>query len=123
MKQNIINLSFGIFIAIIIFSLIWYINLISSLGLSGVIGGIVGGGLCGVLITTYISKYQDERFTQIMNLSARNLSVFLVFALPLSVVIMVFGSLSVIQAAMLVFALWLASLGINYVSLLYYYKH
>jgi hypothetical protein len=122
LKRDIAGQVMVVVIAIIAFSLIWHIASIPASGFGGAVGGIIGGVLGGILGPMYIKKYQDERFTQLMNLSMRNMSIFLILALPWSVVIMVLGSLTVIQAAMLVFALWLAGLSINYVSLLYYYK-
>jgi hypothetical protein len=69
-----------------------------------------------------MKKYQDERFTHLMNLSSRNMSVFFVLALPWSAVLMFLGSLTMEQGVVLVLGVWFAGLAINYLSLFYYYR-
>jgi hypothetical protein len=123
MKRDIVSQVIGIIIAIIAFSIIWYIASIPVSGFSGALGGIIGGVLGGILGPMYLKKYQDERFTQLTKLSMRNMSVFLILALPWSVVLMLFMSLTIIQAAISVLILWFVGLCIHYLSLFYYYKH
>ncbi|MHA1909738.1 MAG: hypothetical protein ACW98Y_20740 [Candidatus Thorarchaeota archaeon] len=85
----------------------------------GAICGMVGG----VLGVTFMQRYKDERFTQITNLSSRNVFLFIMIALPLSGAFIILTEVvTVLQAAGMVFLLWISSLAIYGASLLYYYK-
>jgi uncharacterized membrane protein len=85
----------------------------------GSIGGMVGG----VLGATYLNRFQDERFSQLMNLAARNAFVFLVIILPLNSIVLIRVEEITLQiTAGLIFVPWILSLVILYVSLFYYYR-
>ena len=93
---------------------------LSSMG--SIFGGI-GGGAGGVLVATYMRRFQDERFKQIMNLAARNAFVFLLIILPLSSLVLIRVEEMTLQiAAGLIFVPWISSLVIMYLSLFYYYR-
>jgi uncharacterized membrane protein len=103
----------------IVFMILWIIGLNSLSTYGGAIGGMVGG----VLGASYMKRFYDERFSQIMNLAARNAFVFLVILLPLSSIVLISVEEVTLQiAAGLVFVPWIASLAILYMSLFYYYR-
>ena len=123
MKRNVINAVFGTLTIVIIFAVVWFIfPAFFAGGYGGAIGGIIGGVLGGILFPMYMKKYRDERFTRLMEISTRNMAWFLVISLPWAAVIMIFGMITMIQAAALIFGIWFAGLGLLYVSLYYYYK-
>jgi uncharacterized membrane protein len=106
-------------IVMIVFVLVWILGLTSLGSYTGAIGGMVGGALGA----TYMQRFYDERFTQIMNLAARNAFVFLVMVLPLTVIVLIQVQEITLQiAAGLVFVPWILSLVILYISLFYYYQ-
>ncbi|KXH75885.1 MAG: hypothetical protein AM326_08395 [Candidatus Thorarchaeota archaeon SMTZ-45] len=106
-------------VVVIVFVFVWVLGLASLGSYAGAIGGMVGG----VLGVTYLRRFHDERFTQIMNLAARNAFVFLVIILPMSSVVLIQVEEVTLQiTAGLIFVPWIASLGILYLSLFYYYR-
>jgi uncharacterized membrane protein len=106
-------------IVVIVFGIVWILGLTALSSYTGAIGGMVGG----VLGVTYMRRFQDERFTQIMNLAARNAFVFLVIILPLSSIVLIRVEEITLQiTAGLIFVPWLSSLVILYLSLFYYYR-
>ncbi len=106
-------------VVVIVFVFVWILGLASLGSYAGAIGGMVGG----VLGVTYLRRFYDERFTQIMNLAARNAFVFLVIILPMSSVVLIQVEEVTLQiTAGLIFVPWIASLVILYLSLFYYYR-
>jgi len=106
-------------IVVIVFVLVWIMGLTSLGSYIGAIGGMVGG----VLGATYMRRFYDERFTQIMNLAARNAFVFLVIILPMSSIVLIRVEEITLQiTAGLIFVPWVSSLVILYLSLFYYYR-
>jgi uncharacterized membrane protein len=109
----------AVVIVMIVFVIVWILGLTSLSSYTGAIGGMVGG----VLGVTYMRRFQDERFTQIMNLAARNAFVFLVIVLPLSSIVLIRVEEITLQiTAGLIFVPWISSLVILYLSLFYYYR-
>ena len=105
-------------IVIIVFVVIWILDLTTLSSYTGAIGGMVGG----VLGVTYMRRFHDERFTQIMNLAARNAFVFLMIILPLSSIVLIRVEEITLQiTAGLIFLPWISSLVILWLSLFYYY--
>lgn len=103
----------------IVFVIMWILDLPSMSSAFGAVGGMVGG----VLGVTYMRRFYDERFTQIMNLAAKNAFVFLLISLPWSYIFFTRGEEVTLQiAAGMVFVPWMLSLIILYVSLFYYYR-
>jgi len=84
----------------------------------GSIGGVIGG----VLDVMYMQRFQDERLAHIMNLSARNVFVILIVALPLAGAFLFLGAGSLSYAGSTLFTMWIFALAIYYLSLLYYYR-
>ena len=72
-----------------------------------------------VLIEKTMKKYRDERFTHILNLSARNGFVFLLFALPYTGALI---ALNLIDALTSILFIWLFSIAVMYGSGAYYFK-
>jgi uncharacterized membrane protein len=106
-------------IVVIVFVLVWIMGLTSLGSYTGAIGGMVGG----VLGATYMRRFYDERFTQIMNLAARNAFVFLLIILPLSSIVLIrIEEITLQITAGLIFVPWISSLVIMYLSLFYYYR-
>lgn len=109
----------AVVVVVVVFVILWILGLTSLGDYAGAIGGIVGG----VFWTTYMRRFYDERFTQIMNLAARNVFVFLVIILPMSSVVLIQIEEVTLQiTAGLIFVPWIASLVILYLSLFYYYR-
>ncbi len=91
----------------------------SIAGFSGALGGAIGG----VLGVTYLSKFRDERFTQIENRSAHNAFLFLLITLPLGGASIGLSEISTTQQAMgIVIGIWLVAIVIFWISMIYYYK-
>ncbi len=119
MNRNAIFSAIVIVVLILVIAALWFIY---PEGIESGIGGIAGGILGGVLLTTYLNKYRDERFVQLMNQSARNMAIFLLFALPWFATIMLLGQLTIFQSAGIVFLMWFAGIGLIWASLIYYYR-
>jgi drug/metabolite transporter (DMT)-like permease len=86
-------------------------------GISGALGGMIGG----ILGVTYVRRLHDERFVQLENRAAKNAFSLLILGLPISVAFI--GLMQSIELAMgIVLGIWAISLGIFYLSLLYYYR-
>ncbi|MFX1483153.1 MAG: hypothetical protein ACFFCP_08185 [Promethearchaeota archaeon] len=119
MNRSLMTALSAVAVVVIVFVLIWILGLTSISSYTGAIGGMVGG----VLGATYMRRFYDERFTQIMNLAARNAFFFLVIILPLTFVVLIpVGNITLQMAAGLVFVPWISALVILYVSLYYYYR-
>ncbi|MHA2380382.1 MAG: hypothetical protein ACXADO_05980 [Candidatus Thorarchaeota archaeon] len=108
-----------VIVLLIIFAIAWILDLSIVSGFIGAFGGMVGGVLGG----TYTQRYQDERFGQIMNKSAGIVFVFLIVTLPLAAAAIVsLETFTLALAAGLIFAVWMTSIVIFYLSLLYHYR-
>ncbi len=103
----------------IVFVIVGILGLTTLSSYMGSIGGMVGG----VLGATYMQRFQDERFSQIMNQAARNVFVYLIILLPLSSVYVIqAGVISLEIVLALIFIPWMSALGIFFLSLVYYYR-
>jgi uncharacterized membrane protein len=119
MNRSIMAALSAVIMVMIVFVIFWALDLSSMSSIFGAIGGMVGG----VLGATYLRRFQDERFTQIMNLAARNAFVFLVIILPLSSIVLIRVEEITLQITSgLIFVPWISSLVILYLSLFYYYR-
>lgn len=108
-----------VIVMLTVFAIAWILDLSIVSGFTGAFGGMVGGVLGG----TYTQRYQDERFGQIMNKSAGIVFVFLIVTLPLAAAaIVTLETFTLALAAGLVFTVWVSSIAIFYLSLLYYYR-
>jgi len=77
----------------------------------------------GVLGSTYLRRFQDERFSQIMNKAARNVFIYLMVLLPMSSVTLIwFDEITQQIAAGIILIPWMSSLVIFFLSLFYYYR-
>ncbi|MFQ5833914.1 MAG: hypothetical protein ACE5H4_14505 [Candidatus Thorarchaeota archaeon] len=74
------------------------------------------------LILQFMEEYEDERLAHIRNISARNGYLFVLLALPLVWTSTLFLQISALTTAGLVFLVWFASLGVLYLSGIYYYR-
>jgi uncharacterized membrane protein len=118
MKRSLIAVLSAVAVVMIVFVVIWILDLTTLSSYMGSIGGMVGG----VLGATYLRRFHDERFTQIMNLAARNAFVFLAIILPVSSIVLIrIEEITLQIAAGLIFLPWISSLVILWLSLLYYY--
>jgi hypothetical protein len=77
--------------------------------------------LVNVLVLLYVKKLQDERYTHILSLGARNAFIFLMMILPLLSALQLLN-IAWIEPGLSVFAVWLASLITLYASTYYYYR-
>lgn len=119
MKRSIMTVLSAVVVVAIVFAIIWIFGLTSISSYMGAIGGIVGG----VLGATYMQRFHDERFTQIMNLAARNVFVYLMILLPMSSVVLLRVETFTLQiVAGLIIIPWISSIVIYFLSLLYYYR-
>jgi len=119
MNRNVTAGLVGVVVIAILIVSMWILSPPSFPGsLMGAIGGMVGG----VLGVMYMQRFQDERLTQIMNLSARNVFIILIVALPLAGAVMFLGAPGLYYAGSALFTMWIFALAIYYVSLLYYYR-
>ncbi|MFW9871271.1 MAG: hypothetical protein ACFFEL_16710 [Candidatus Thorarchaeota archaeon] len=119
MKRSIMTALSAVVVVAIVFAIIWILGLTSISSYMGAIGGMVGG----VLGATYMQRFHDERFTQIMNQAARNVFVYLMILLPTSSVVLIwFDEITLQIAAGLIVVPWISSLGIYFLSLYYYYR-
>jgi len=108
----------ALIVAAIILAAAWIISP------SGILSGIFSASLAVIftlLIVKAIEKYQDERFTQILNLSARNGFVFLLFALPWTGALIAINLLA-FDALAAVLSLWVSSIAVMYGSGAYYFR-
>ncbi len=106
-------------VVLIVFTVMWILDITSLGGIMGAIGGMAGG----VLGATYMQRFHDERFSQIMKKSGSNAYWFIVIALPLSWIVIVRAETITIQLAVgLTFVIWMSSFVIYYLSLFYHYK-
>lgn len=74
-----------------------------------------------ILIAKAMEKYQDKRFTHILNLAARNGFVFLLFALPWTGALIALDLL-IFDALAAVLSLWFSSIAVMYGSGVYYFR-
>jgi uncharacterized membrane protein len=91
---------------------------------SGVWGSLLSGAVAAggsLLLMRAFRKYDDERLVQIRNLSARNVTVFLLLALPLTGAALALQSGASAGVAA-IFVLWILSLAVLYFSGFYYYR-
>lgn len=115
-RNQIIANSVVLIVAVVIFVAAWFISP------SGLWGGAIGvpfAVIFAVLIERTMKKYQDERFTQILNLSARNGFVFLLFALPWTGALI---ALNLVDALASVLFIFVFSIVVLYGSGVYYFK-
>ncbi len=106
-------------VVMIVFTVMWILDITSLGGIMGAIGGMVGG----VLGATYMQRFHDERFSQIMKRSASNSYWFVVIFLPLSWIAMIrLEPITLPLVIGLTFAIWMVSFIVYYISLFYYYK-
>ncbi|MHA2142364.1 MAG: hypothetical protein ACXADC_10580 [Candidatus Thorarchaeota archaeon] len=109
----------AVIVVMIVFTIMWILDITSLGGIMGAIGGMVGG----VLGATYMQRFHDERFSQIMKKAASSAYWFVIIALPLSWIAIVRAEAITIQLAVgLTFVIWMSSFIIYYLSLFYYYK-
>jgi len=119
MKRGILAALSAVAMIMIVFAILWILDLSTLSSYFGAIGGMVGG----VLGSTYLRRFQDERFSQIMNQAARNVFIYLMILLPMSsVVLLWFDEITHQIAAGLIFLPWMSSLVIFWLSLFYYYR-
>ncbi|MHA1850603.1 MAG: hypothetical protein ACTSW8_05005 [Candidatus Thorarchaeota archaeon] len=103
----------------IVFVAILVLGLTTLSSYMGAIGGMVGG----VLGATYLQRFQDERFSQIMNQAARNVFIYLMMLLPMSSVVLIwFEDMTPQIVAGAIFIPWMSSLVLFFLSLLFYYR-
>ena len=119
MNRSLMAALSAVVMVMIVFVILWALDLSSMSSIFGAIGGMVGG----VLGATYLRRFQDERFIQIMTLAARNAFLFLVIILPLSSIVLIRVEEITLQiTAGLIFVPWISSLVILWLSLFYYYR-
>ena len=119
MNRSILSALSAVVIVMVVFVVMWILDLSSLSSFVGALGGMVGG----VLGATYMQRFQDERFTQIMNSAARNVFLYLMILLPMSsFVLIMFEEITLQIAAGLIFIPWMSSLVIYFLSLYYYYR-
>lgn len=119
MNRSILVVLSAVATVVIVFATIWFLNLTTLSSYMGAIGGMVGG----VLGSMYLRRFQDERFSLIMNKAARNVFIYLMVLLPMSSVTLIwFDDITQQIAAGLIMIPWISSLLIFWLSLLYYYR-
>jgi len=119
MNRGILAALSAVAMVMIVFVTLWILNLTTLSSYMGAIGGMVGG----VLGATYLHRFQDERFSQIMNRAARNVFIYLMILLPMSsVVLLWFDEITHQIAAGMIMIPWISSLVIFWLSLFYYYR-
>jgi len=119
MNRSILAALSAVVTVMVVLAILYALDLSSMGSVFSGIGGVAGG----VLGATYMRRFQDERFRQIMNLAARNAFVFLMIILPLSSIVLIRVEEITLQiAAGLIFVPWISSLVIMYLSLFYYYR-
>ncbi len=90
--------------------------------IDGAIGGLIGGVVGAAFSTHVVQKYRDERFTQLIGYSSRNVALFVLITLPWSAAVLASGQISISQAVLMLFLLWFVAIAVFYLSVLYYYK-
>lgn len=106
-------------VVLIVFSVMWILDITSLGGIMGAIGGMIGG----VLGASYMQRFHDERFSQIMKRSGSNAYWFIVILLPLSwIALMGAEPLTMPLVVGLTFSIWILSFLVYYASMFYYYK-
>ena len=119
MNRSLLTVLSALATVAVVFAIIWVLGLTTLSSYTGAIGGMVGG----VLGATYMNRFQDERFRQIMNLAARNVFVYLMVLLPLSSVVLLQADTFTAQiVAGLILIPWMSSLVLYFLSLFYYYR-
>ena len=119
MNRGLLTALSAVAMVMIVSVVIWLLGLTTLSSYVGSIGGMVGG----VLGATYLQRFKDERFSQIMNQAARNVFIYLMMLLPMSSVVLIwFDEMTLQIAAGLIFIPWMSSLVIFFLSLLYYYR-
>jgi hypothetical protein len=105
-----------VLIAIVVMLVIaWYITP------GGFWGGVLGIPFT-ILIIKAMEKYQDERFTQILNISMRNGFVFLLIALPWTGALWALNLLILDALPAIILFLWFTSMAVVYGSGVYYFR-
>ena len=118
MNRSLLGILSALVIVMAVLPILYALGLSSLGGVFGGLGAVVGGVLAG----TYVQRFQDERFRQIMNLAARNTFVFLEIIIPLSSLVLIRVEEITLQiAAGLIVVPWISSLVVFYLSLFYYY--
>ncbi|MHA1637270.1 MAG: hypothetical protein ACTSUO_00665 [Candidatus Thorarchaeota archaeon] len=115
-RNQIIANSVVLIVAAVILVAAWFI------APSGFWGGAISVPftvIFAVLIERTMKKYRDERFTHILNLSARNGFVFLLFALPYTGALI---ALNLIDTLTSILFIWFFSIAVMYVSGAYYFR-
>ncbi|MHA2063355.1 MAG: hypothetical protein ACXABY_03120 [Candidatus Thorarchaeota archaeon] len=108
-----------VIVVMIVFTIMWILDITSLGSIMGAIGGMVGG----VLGVTYMQRVHDERFNLVKNQAARNSFLFVTITLPFSWIALIRAEMVTIPLAVgLSLAIWMSSFGVYYLSLFYYYK-
>ncbi len=119
MYKGILAALSAVAMVVVVFVILWIIDLTTVSSYFGAIGGMFGG----VLGATYLRRFQDERFLLIMNQAARNVFIYLMILLPMSgVVLLRFDEITHQIATGLILIPWVSSLVIFCCSLVYYYR-
>ena len=117
-RNQIIANAVALIVAAVILVAAWFI------APSGFWGGAIGasfGVVFTILIVKVMEKYQDERFTHILNLSARNGFIYLLFALPYTAALIALNLL-LLDALAAILLLWFSSMAVMYGSGAYYFR-
>ena len=88
-------------------------------------GGFWGGVLAipfTIMFAKAMEKYQDERFTQILNISMRNGFAFLLIALPWTGALWALNLLILDTLPAIILILWGISMVVTYGSGVYYFR-
>ncbi len=118
-KRSILAGLSAVILVLIVFIITWVLDITSLSGYMGAFGGMVGG----VLGATYMQKFNDERFSQIVKGSTSTAYWFVIIALPLSWIVIILAETITIQLVVgLTFTIWMASIIIYYLTLFYRYK-
>jgi len=119
MNRGLLTVLSAVATVMIVFVAIWILGLTTLSSYMGAIGGMVGG----VLGATYLQRFQDERFSEIMNQAARNVFIYLMILLPMSsVTLLWFEEMTPQIVAGIILIPWMSSLVIFFLSLFYYYR-
>ena len=119
MNRAILAALSAVAVVMIVFVVIWILGLSTISSYFGAFGGMVGG----VLGATYLRRFQDERFSQIMNQAARNVFIYLMILLPMSTLVLLReNEITKEIVAGIILIPWMSSLVIFWLSLIYYYR-